>query len=60
LGSAGCWDKPVVRLGILESKKKDYFLKKLSVPYQDDGFIEAFEKRKVPARKFILTNFISR
>lgn len=60
LGSAGCWDKSVVRLGILEVNEKSYFLKKLFIPYNDDGFIEAFEERKVPAREFILANFISR
>jgi len=60
LGSAGCWDKSIVRLGILETNKDDFFLKKLFVPYDDDGFIEAFERRKVPARAFILANFVSR
>jgi len=60
LGSAGCWDKPVVRLGILEPNSKSFFLKKLYVPYEDDGLMEDYEKRHVPAREFITNTFLTR
>jgi putative phosphoesterase len=60
LGSAGCYTKAEVRLGILDILNDDLQLTKLSVPYNDHYFIEAFELRKVPAREFILKKFISR
>ena len=60
LGSAGCWDKPVVRLGILESRTVGFSLKKMFVPYDDKGLMEAFETRQVPARDFITKTFLTR
>jgi predicted phosphodiesterase len=60
LGSAGCHHKPEVRLGILETGFNLLDLKKLSVPYNDNGLMEAFEIKKVPARAFITKTFITR
>ena len=60
LGSAGCWDKSVVRLGILESHQDGFFLKKLFIPYEDDGLMEDYEKRQIPARAFITNTFLTR
>ena len=37
LGSAGCHDRPEVRVGILEITDTDLDLEKLSLPYEDDG-----------------------
>ncbi len=60
LGSAGCYNKPEVRIGILEVLDIELNLTKLSVPYDDDGFMEEFEIRNVPARAFIKKNFVTR
>lgn len=60
LGSAGCHSIAEVRLGILEIKQKKWTLEKLSLPYQDNGLMEDFELRKVPAREFITSAFITR
>jgi predicted phosphodiesterase len=60
LGSAGCFSKAEVRIGILKISDDELNLEKLSVPYDDDGFMEEFEIREVPAREFIKKNFISR
>jgi predicted phosphodiesterase len=59
LGSAGCFDKPEVRLGILEIAEEKLVLKKYSIPYNEDGFMEAFEEREVPASAFIKSAFIT-
>jgi hypothetical protein len=50
LGSSGCYDKAVARLGILEVTKDNLILNKLSVEYNDNGLMEDFELRKIPAR----------
>lgn len=60
LGSAGCFNKAEVRIGIMDVLDIELNLLKLSVPYDDDGFMEAFEIRNVPAREFIKKNFVSR
>lgn len=60
LGSAGCHTKPEVRLGILEIEGNNLRLEKLAEPYDDDGLMEAFELRQVPAREFITKHFIVR
>ena len=60
LGSAGCYNKPIVRLGIFDIANGEMHLEKLSVLYDDDGLIEAFDIRKVPAREFIKKVFIIR
>jgi len=60
LGSAGCHDKPEVRLGILEANEGKLVLEKFSLPYNDDGLMEAFDTREVPARDFIRKTFIIR
>lgn len=60
LGSAGCFNKPEVRLGILEISDDILALEKFSVPYDDNGFMAEFEKRKVPARAFITKAFVTR
>ena len=60
LGCAGCHNKPAVRLGILEIYQGQLKLKKMEVPYYDDGLMDAFELKKVPARAFIKKTFITR
>ena len=60
LGSAGCNDKPEVRIGILEISNDLLILEKRSVIYDDNGLMEAFEQKKVPARAFITNVFITR
>lgn len=60
LGSAGCYHDPEVRLGILTVTDEALNLEKYSLPYDDDGLMEAFEEREVPAREFITKNFITR
>lgn len=60
LGSAGCYDRAEVRLGLLEVSGSQLALKKYSIPYDDNGLMEAFEKREVPARAFIKSTFITR
>jgi putative phosphoesterase len=60
LGSAGCHDKPEIRLAILESKKDNITLKKRTIAYNDNGLMEEFDKKKVPAREFIKKIFIIR
>lgn len=60
LGSAGCHDKPEVRLGILEIDEDKLVLDKFSLAYNDDGLMEAFDIREVPARDFIRKTFIKR
>lgn len=60
LGSAGCYDRPEARLGILEVTEDDLILEKLSITYDDDGLMEDFELRKVPAREFITKAFLTR
>ncbi len=60
LGSAGCFNKPEVRIGILEVLDIKLNVVKLSVPYDDDGFMEEFEIRNVPAKEFIKKNFVTR
>ena len=60
MGSAGCFNKPEVRIGILEDLDIKLNIVKLSVPYDDDGFMEEFEIRNVPAKEFIKKNFVTR
>ena len=60
LGSAGCYNKPKVRIGILEILEDNIFLKKLSIPYNDNGLMEEFEIRRVPVREYITKTIISR
>lgn len=60
LGSAGCYDRPEVRLGMLELREGELVLEKFSLAYDDDGFMEAFDIREVPARDFIRKTFITR
>ena len=60
IGSAGCNDKPEVRIGILEISDNHINLEKLSIPYEDNGLMEEFENRNVPAREFITNVFIIR
>lgn len=60
LGSAGCFHRSEVRLGILEIFEDRMELNKFSIHYEDNGLMEAFEQRKVPARDFITKNFITR
>ncbi|MEL6256450.1 MAG: metallophosphoesterase family protein [Bacteroidota bacterium] len=59
-GSAGCWNKSVARLGLFQFKNGRVEVKRLFVPYEDGGIIQAFDDRKVPARDFIRKIFISR
>lgn len=60
LGSAGCHNIPEVRVGILEISDDGIELEKLSVHYDDNGLMEEFENRNVPARDFIKKSFITR
>ena len=60
LGSAGCHDKPIVRIGVLDILQGKFKLQKLSIAYDDGGLMEEFEKRNVPAREFIKKVFIVR
>lgn len=60
LGSAGCNNISEVRLGILEMREDKLHLEKIVASYNDDGLMEDFELRKVPAREFITKNFITR
>lgn len=60
MGSAGCYNKQEVRIGILEVFDLELNLTKLSGPYDDDGFMEEFEIRNVPARAFIKKNVVTR
>ncbi len=49
IGSAGCNDKPEVRIGILEITDTFKF-ESLSIKYEDNGLIEVFDERNVPVR----------
>jgi len=60
LGSAECFNKAEVRIGIIEIRNNEYTLEKLNIPYVDDGFMEAFDIRQVPARDLIRQAFITR
>jgi putative phosphoesterase len=60
LGSAGCHHQPVVRLAVLDCLKKEIAIKKLAVEYEDDGLLEEFDRRNVPAKAFIRKVFITR
>ena len=60
LGSAGCFDKAEVRLGILHISEDGFKLEKHSLSYDDEGLMEAYDLRQVPARDFIRTNFLTR
>jgi hypothetical protein len=60
LGSVGCYDRPEVRIDILDIAPDEISLEKLSVPYNDNGLMEEYDKRRVPARDFITKTFITR
>jgi predicted phosphodiesterase len=60
LGSAGCFDKAEVRIGILKVTNDHLDLEKYSIPYEDGELIRAFEERQVPARAFIKRTFLKR
>ena len=60
LGSGGCFNKAEVRIGILDDAGGGLNLKKISIPYDDEGLMEKFEKREVPARDFIKKVFMIR
>lgn len=59
-GSAGCWNKPVARLALLQLKAGEMELKRAFVPYKDGAMMEDFDERKVPGRDFIRKIFIPR
>lgn len=59
-GSAGCYDRPEARVAILDIEKENYRLELHSLTYDDDGLMEAFDNRLVPARDFIRKAFITR
>lgn len=60
LGSAGCHDKPEARLGILEIDEDKLVLEKFSLAYDDNGLMEEYDIREIPARDFIRKTFIKR
>ena len=60
LGSAGCYRRPIVRLGIMSFADGEVHLEKLAITYDDRGLMEAFDEREVPARDFIRRTFITR
>ena len=60
-GSAGCWDRSVVRLLIIDLHGGDqYDVIKVEARYSDRDLMKAFDIRKVPARDFIRKTFIVR
>ncbi|MDW3650784.1 MAG: YfcE family phosphodiesterase [Bacteroidia bacterium] len=59
-GSAGCWNKPIARLAILQLKEGELDLKRVFSPYKDGDLMKAFDDRKVPSRDFIRKVFINR
>ena len=60
LGSAGCYDKPESRIGVLELSDNQIKITKESLNYDDTQLMEEFEIRKVPARNFIKKVFMKR
>lgn len=59
-GSAGCWNKSLARLALLQLEEGEIKLQREFVPYNDGELMDAFDKRKVPTRDFIRKVFISR
>ncbi len=60
LGSAGCYDKPDVRIAIVELENSGISIRKITARYDDNGLMKEFDKRKIPARDFIRKTFIKR
>jgi putative phosphoesterase len=60
IGSAGCYNRAIVRICIVEKVNSEIIITKRAETYQDRGLLEAFDKRNVPARDFIRNNFIIR
>ncbi len=60
LGSAGCYDRPEVRLALIKVTDEEVTVEKHTIPYEDGNLMAAFDERKVPAREFIRKVFIVR
>lgn len=60
LGSAGCYHQSTVRIAILDCNQSSVEIKKISIEYDDDGLLEEFDRRDVPAKTFIRKVFITR
>jgi putative phosphoesterase len=60
LGSAGCYDRPESRVAILDASDSSVRLIKKSLKYEDEGLMDAYDERQVPARDFIRNAFITR
>ena len=56
-GSLGCYREAVARFAVLECAEGAYRLSKRAVPYDDTSLWEAFERRKVPERRFLYGAF---
>jgi len=60
LGSAGSFNKPEVRLAILDISKEQLALEKLSVYYDDADLLEEFDRKQVPARSIFKRAFVNK
>jgi predicted phosphodiesterase len=60
LGSAGCFNQPKVRLAVVDCNQDAVKIRKLEIEYDDEGLMEEFDRRNVPAKAFIRKTFITR
>jgi len=60
LGSAGSFNKPAVRVGILDLSQEELVLEKLSVHYDDTALLKEFDKKQVPARELFKRAFMNK
>jgi predicted phosphodiesterase len=56
-GSLGCAPEPIARYTILEYGRSSYRVMHRTVRYDDSALFDAFERRKVPERRFIYQAF---
>ncbi len=60
LGSSGCFDKAIARIGILNINGDTIELQKEALEYNDHNFLNEYDLRDVPARDFIRKVFLNR
>lgn len=60
LGSTGCYDRPWIRIAVLDLSGEEPFIQKITSVYEDEGLLQAYDERQVPARDFIRKVFVSR
>lgn len=60
IGSAGCYHRPIIRLAIVDESQEMVTIRKLEIAYEDEGLMEAYDTRNVPAKTFIRNTFITR